>query len=389
MRRLVLASAGAGKSRLIVKQSLRRVNVGEKVLILTYTERNQKELVKKFCKLHGVVPASVTIKGWFSFLLEDLIRPYQSYLFHDRIPGINFNPVDPHKKNGRNIPGRGEKYGGEFNAKHFLTSNEGRAHTTYISKLAVRVNSLSAGMPILRLCEIYQAVCIDEVQDLIGWDFEVIKAISKSCMGRLSCVGDFRQTLYSTHPTTKKPKANNEKLERLGNIGLRVHHLSISWRCIQEICDFADLVHKGKYPYDSTLSKLTQIDHEYADHLGVFIVKQDEARSYLEKYQPAILRINRNTQKELCNNKEVYNFGEAKGMGFNRVLICATDKHKKFLAGKMNVFDNDRTDKARNTLYVAITRAKFSVAFLCDVDVGLDVVQVWSREMASKIRTMC
>jgi ATP-dependent exoDNAse (exonuclease V) beta subunit len=59
-----LASAGAGKSKLIVQQALERVALGERVLILTYTEKNQEELAKKFCKIGRVVPGAVTIKGW-------------------------------------------------------------------------------------------------------------------------------------------------------------------------------------------------------------------------------------------------------------------------------------------------------------------------------------
>lgn len=377
-RRLVLASAGAGKSRLIVKQSLERVALGEKVLILTYTEKNQEELVKKFCKLGGFVPTAVTIKGWFTFLLEDMIRPYQSCIFQDRIPSIHFNSVDPNKRNGRYIPGRGEKNGANYNPKHFLTSKEGKAHTTYISKLAVRINSVSGGKPISRLSEIYQTVCIDEVQDLTGWDFEVMKSISTSNIGQFCCVGDFRQTLYSTHQTAKKPKENNEKLDRFGDIGLTLEQLNVSWRCIQKICDLADLVHKYEGIYAPTESRLEEIDPDYADHLGVFVVRSDKVGAYLEKYKPTMLRATRNSQKELCEGKEAFNFGEAKGMGFNRVLICATDKHKKFLAGREQMFERDRTAKAKNALYVAITRARFSVAFLYDGDVNLEGVDVWS-----------
>ncbi len=376
-RRLVLASAGAGKSRLIVEQALEKVALGEKVLILTYTEKNQEELVKKFCELGGVVPYAVTIKGWFTFLLEDMIRPYQSCIFQDRIPNIHFNSVDPHRKNGRYIQGRGEKNGAKYNTKHFLTSKDGKAHTTYISKLAVRINSASGGKSISRLSEIYGSVYIDEVQDLIGWDFDVIKLISKSDIGQFYCVGDFRQTLYSTHATNKKPKENEEKLERFESIGLTLKSLNISWRCIQQICDFSDLVHKNEGVYNATESKLEEIDPEYVDHLGVFVVTPKNVGSYLNKYQPTILRARRNLQKDLCNGREVYNFGEAKGMGFNRVLICTTDKHKKFLAGEENVFENDDTAKAKNALYVAITRARFSVAFLYNGDVNLEEVEVW------------
>ncbi len=376
-RNLVIASAGAGKSRLIVKLALERVALGEKVLILTYTRNNQDELVKKFCKLCGIVPAAVKIKGWFTFLLEDMIRPYQSYIFPDRISSIHFDSVDPHKKNGKSIPRRGEMNGSSYNPRHFLTSKGGKAHTTYISKLAVRINSISGGKPISRLSEIYQTVCIDEVQDLIGWDFEIMKFISASNIGHFCSVGDFRQTLYATHFTSKKPKENKEKLLRFIDIGLTINQLNVSWRCIQKICDLADLVHHNEGVYPSTESQLKQIAPEYADHIGVFVVRPDNVRDYLEKYQPTILRVNRKSHKIMCDGKETFNFGEAKGMGFDRVLICSTDKHKQFLAGIANVFENDKTAKAKNALYVAITRARFSVAFLYEGDVNLEGVEVW------------
>ncbi|MCW5203061.1 UvrD-helicase domain-containing protein [Desulfobulbus sp. US4] len=384
MRSLVLASAGAGKSRLIVKQSLEKVALGKKVLILTYTKNNQEELVKKFCEISNIVPSTVTIKGWFTFLLEDMIRPYQSCLFLDRIPNIHFNDKgDPHKrvnpstKKSMYIRGRKEKNGPNYNPKHFLTSKEGKAHTTYISKLAYRVNSLSKGKPIMRLSEIYQTVCIDEVQDLIGWDFEVMKSLSKSNIDQFCCVGDFRQTLYSTHVTTKKPKDNHEKLDCFGGIGLTLEQLNISWRCTQKICALADLVHKKENVYEPTKSKMQEIDPDYPDHLGVFVVRSDNVEAYLKKYQPTILRASRSSQKTLCNGREAFNFGESKGMGFDRVLICATNKHKDFLAGKEDAFKNDKTSKAKNALYVAITRARFSVAFLYDGVINLDGVEDW------------
>ncbi len=376
-RRLILASAGAGKSKLIVEQAIERIALGERVLILTYTENNQNELVKKFCQVRGTVPSLVTIKGWFTFLLEDMIRPYQSCIFQGRIPSINFNPEDPHKRNGRNIKGSGEKIEGNYNPKHFLTRNKGKAHTSYISKLAVRINSVSGGKSIARLSEIYSSIFIDETQDLIGWDFELMKSISSSGIYQFCCVGDFRQTLYSTHPTTKKPKDNNEKLKRFVDIGFTPENLNVSWRCTQNICDFADLVHKNEGVYESTESKLEVLDPKYIDHLGVFVVEPDNVGEYIKKHQPIILRANRTSHKYLCEGRDAYNFGEVKGMGFNRVLICSTDKHQKFLAGKYDVFESDKTPKAKNSLYVAITRARYSVAFLYAGDVAIEGVEVW------------
>lgn len=378
-RKLILASAGAGKSTLLVEQSLEQVAAGEKVLILTYTEKNQQELANKFVEMNRVVPCGVTIKGWFSFLLEDMIRPYQSCLFDERISGVHFNQSDPHRKGKFYIPGRAEKLAGEYNPRHFLTDKEDKAHTTFLSKLAVVVNTVSGGKPIVRLSEIYGTVCIDEVQDLTGWDFDVIGFLAGSAIDHLCCVGDFRQTLYSTHLTNKKPKGNEDKLARFGKIGLAAEQLNISWRCIQPICDFADLVHADEKIYEPTGSKLEGIEPDFSDHLGVYVVRLDKADAYLEQFEPTILRTSRVTQKAVCEGRQAHNFGECKGMGFNRVLICVTANHKKFLAGDKNAFAGGQTDRAKNALYVAITRARYSVAFLYDGDVSLPNAKVWGE----------
>lgn len=378
MRRLVLASAGAGKSRLVVEHARQRIREGKKILILTYTEKNQKELASKFCEINGIVPSKVHIKGWYSFLLEDMIRPYQSYIFKTRIPGIYFNDVDPHKRNGRNIPGRAEILDGIVNRRYYLTDTGERAHTTYLSKLAVRVNAAAGKKCLQRLTEIYGSICIDEVQDLTGWDFDIIKSISKSTISEFCCVGDFRQTLYTTHPTNKKPKSNLEKQVRFKEIGLTVDQLNVSWRCIQKLCVFADFIHDDEGIYAPTESKLEDIDIQCSDHNGVFVVRSDNVMAYLERFQPTILRTSRNTRAELCEKRIAYNFGEAKGMGFDRVLICATEKHRKFLAGNKAVFAADRTAKAKNTLYVAVTRARYSVAFIYDGEVNMTGVEVWT-----------
>jgi len=374
-RKLILASAGAGKSKHIVSQAIKKAALGQHVLILTYTENNQKELLHKFCNTSGFLHPNVTIKGWFTFLLQDMIRPYQSCIFSDRISGVNFNSANPHIKNSRSIPGRAEKVGSDYNHLHFLTSSGQRAHTSFLSKLAIRINSISNQKPILRIDNIYQSIFIDEVQDLVGWDFEVLRLISKSAQESFYCVGDMRQTLYSTHTGRKSPITNVEKLGCFQKIGLKQEQLNVSWRCIQDICDYADSVHRSENIYTATESKVKDIPKTHADHLGIYIVKPKNAQAYLKKYNPTILRINRNTRMDLCQNYESYNFGESKGMSFNRILICVTEKQKSFLKGNLSAFDDDQTEKAKNTFYVAITRARFSVAFLCPDE--FDTIETW------------
>ena len=376
--RLILASAGAGKSELISKEALERSANGEHVLIITYTENNQKELFKKICQINGYKPTKIVIKGWFTFLLEDMIRPYQRCIFSNRIPGINFNKAgDPHKRKGRNIPGTAEKRSGKYNSIHYLTRASGKAHTSYLSKLACRIYKESNKKNIDRLSDIYDVVFIDEVQDLVGWDFDIIEAISKIDELIFTCVGDFRQTVYSTHPTTKKPKANAEKIGRFESIGFVPEYMNISWRCIQLICDFAHLVHADENLYPETTSNVKQVPDAFANHTGVFTVSEQNISTYIKLFEPVILRLNKVSRLDLCEGRNCYNFGVSKGLGFERVLIIPTENQRKFLRGETGIFDDATTDAPKNALYVISTRARYSVAFLFDGDSAIDVVRTW------------
>lgn len=51
-------------------------------------------------------------------------------------------------------------------------------------------------------------------------------------------------------------------------------------------------------------------------------------------------------------------------MGFNRVLVLPTKPFVEYLKGNINIFDNDKTDESKNKLYVAVTRAKYSLGFV-------------------------
>jgi DNA helicase-2/ATP-dependent DNA helicase PcrA len=362
---------------MIAEEALRISRNGQKALILTYTENNQKELLNKICKINGYMPSNIIIKGWFTFLLEDIIRPYQSCIFERRIQAIYFNSTNPHKRGNFTIPNRSEKTGGSYNPLHYLTDNEERAHTTFLSKLATKTCNESKGKPQKRLSEVYNSILIDEIQDLVGWDFEIIGRIANIEEIALTCVGDFRQTIYTTHSGTKQPRTNKEKLAVLENTGFETEHMNISWRCVQSICDFADSIHAEEAVYPATESQIAEVPEQKADHQGVFVIPSDAIPSYLLDYNPTILRLNRATCVDECKGYQTMNFGEAKGLGFERVLILTTNKQRKFLKGNHDVFDKDKTEKAKNTFYVAVTRAKYSVALASDDGSVYENVKPW------------
>ena len=78
MKKLMIAAAGAGKTTFLVSEALKIKE--KKVLITTFTDENVREIKKKFVEINGFVPKNIIIKGWFSFLLQDCLKPYQCVL---------------------------------------------------------------------------------------------------------------------------------------------------------------------------------------------------------------------------------------------------------------------------------------------------------------------
>ncbi len=336
--KFVLASAGAGKTTTLVSDALAAVGDNKSVLILTYTRNNQIEIIKKIREVNGCIPENIRVKGWFSFLLEDLIRPYQRCLFSERISNIVFDQSDPHKRNGRNIPGRSEQVNGRVNSRYYLSNN--KVHTTYISKLATRVcdagkegRGRNASYAVIdRLASVYDFIIIDEVQDLVGWDFSVLEYITSEENIDLCCVGDFRQTIYQTSHATKNPQSSEQKRQWFNDKGFECLNLNHSWRCVDQVCAFADTVHAHQ-GYNSTTSNVADIPDEFEGHVGIFTVSSEAVEAYLQRYNPVILRQNRSTREDVCEGFSAQNFGEAKGLGFDRVLILPTENYSRFLQG--------------------------------------------------------
>ena len=376
-KKLLIASAGAGKTHRIAEECCQLADDNNRVLVVTYTENNQKEIMSKYKSMGIANPSNIIVKGWYTFLLEDLIRPYQAAIFSKRIDAINFNSYNPHLRNGRTIPGTAEKIGQQFNPKHFLTACKTKAHTEFLSKLATRVCAVNNKKPITRLESIYQHIFIDEVQDLAGWDFDVLKALARIDTP-ITCVGDFRQTIYSTTSNPKQPSSNQQKLDAFTRLKFEIENMAVSRRCIQTICDFADTIHQGG-GYVPTQSLAGDIPGKFQAHQGVFIVPKSRLQEYLETYSPVVLRSSVVSAKELnATQIKKVNFGVSKGLGFDRTLVIPTQKILNFICGNQNAFNDGGTDKAKNNFYVACTRSRYSLAFLVeDKLIPNCIVQDW------------
>lgn len=364
---LWIAGAGSGKTHKIIQDAIEVIKTGGRVLVVTYTTNNQAELRSRFVELYGRSSDNFVVKGLFSFYLEDLVRPYQNVVFPDRITTIAFTEHNPHLRSGtmRWLPNRGEKLKGGLNPLHYLTPCKTKAYSGLLAKLATLVAKQAKNAPAKRLNEIYQRVFFDEVQDLVGWDYDVIKSLSKVMPDSICCVGDFRQTIYTTTFGHKAPLTPAEKIEYFKNLKFRQHSLPKNRRCIQKICDLSDTIHPGLY--EKTESEVVKIPDEVVHHYGAFVIKQSQVADYLAVFKPQVLRWSSSMGKGfLPSSFACYTFGSSKGLGFDRILIVSPEKHLKFLGGDSKAFDTDKTEESRNKLYVAITRARYSLVFVVE-----------------------
>jgi DNA helicase-2/ATP-dependent DNA helicase PcrA len=359
----LFAGAGTGKTERVVNESIDLIREGKRVLVLTYTTSNQREIHDRFVLKNRKADQAFAVKGLFTFYLEEMIRPYQRAIFPDRICKFHFNDNDPHKANGRTIPGRSEKINGKYNSIYYLTKDRAAAHSTYLAKLACAINKEARGAPIRRLEKIYDHIFFDECQDLVGWDYELLAMLSKCKSMSITCVGDFRQTIYETAVTNKKPGTIAEKLAHLKKLGFNEEYMNESYRSVQSICDFAAKIHESEkfLPMMSAVIAPAGESH----HVGVFVVKESNAREYIEQFHPVLLRhsVTSGTAYDDMPMKRI-TFGKSKGLGFPRTIIIPTDSHLKFLQGNTKAFDQGKTEAPKNKCYVAFTRAQFSVAII-------------------------
>lgn len=91
---------------------------------------------------------------------------------------------------------------------------------------------------------------------------------------------------------------------------------------------------------------------------------------YLEKYLPMQLRDKVNVPVD--DRFPSMNFGNSKGLTFPRVLIYPTKPMMEWAKNNQS----DLASQSRSKLYVAVTRAKYSVALVYDYNEKINCVGI-------------
>lgn len=349
--KLIIAAAGAGKTTYIINEAVKLED--KKILITTFTEANEQEIKNKIIKIKGYIPSNITVQTWFSFLIKHGIKPYQSVMFECKINGVfmtNTKSGLKYKTKYRPI------YYSDNEIKNFF-NDKYRIYSDKISKLAFLVNKKSNGAIINRLMKIFDNIFIDEIQDMAGYDLDFIKLLLESNIN-ICMVGDIRQTVYSTHYEQKNKQYKNANLlnyfkKECKNIKIEIDNstLNRSYRNCKEICYLANKLYEE-------YAEVISLNNDEAEHKGVFYIKQEDIEKYLLKYKP--IQLIYDSKTNVNKNYITYNFGLSKGLTFDRVLIYPTKDILKWF----KTYNIKLKEQTKAKLYVAITRAKYSIASL-------------------------
>ncbi|MCG2624739.1 UvrD-helicase domain-containing protein [Arthrobacter sp. I2-34] len=355
---LTLAVAGSRKTQSIIDACI-AASKAEKVLVLTYTTTNQIEIRQRMSRqLGGAV--QVEVLGWFTFLIKHWVRPFVPFLDpHRRVRGFDFES-DP------------QRYMSSASEDRYF-DNGGRVRKVHLPQLACLVERASRGALLSRLERIYDTIYIDEVQDLGGYDLEILKLLMKSSI-KLRMVGDVRQAVLTTNERERKNKQYMftgvwkwfKAQAESGKLDISQRHTT--WRCHPEIAAFADSVFGESWGFTATKS----MNERKTEHDGMFLVKSEDVPAYVEEFKPLCLRYMSSSAQKFY--LPFMNYRASKGLTRERVLIAPTTNVERFIkTGK------PLEAMAAATFYVAITRAEQSVAIILDTP-GTSGLPYWNPQ---------
>lgn len=188
----------------------------------------------------------------------------------------------------------------------------------------LQINKKSQGKVMNRLSRVYSHIFIDEVQDMAGYDLDIIETLMYSDI-EVICVGDNKQATFKTNTSIRNKSKSGTKIwdffqKLISEDVVEVQKNLISRRFNQEICSFANMV----YPNENNIGTSM---NEKTDHDGVILINTNDVQKYYNYYRPIVLKYDKKTSTD---DYPSFNFGECKGMTFERVLIYPNGPFKDF-----------------------------------------------------------
>lgn len=373
---MYIAGAGTGKTTFILNDVYRQreqSHSSPKILIITYTTKNQDNIKNRIIEKYGFLPSDIIVIGWYSFLLDYWIKPFKGSVIDELYNNhILLSFVEGKsgivKQNGHSY----YTYKNNDLKKKFFTDQYG-IYSDKISEFAYLCFNKNNENLLIRLSNIFHSVYIDEVQDLSAWDYDIIKILLRNTKSTTyTLCGDPRQCTYTTSNSSKWSSYKGRLdifLEQKVNTSKKTYviidktTLNMSHRSISQICQFASKI-MPEYPIIQTCTcdECLIRRNTYKKTTGIFFIQRQDVDKFIAEFSPMILRWDSRTDVQRNNTCQLYTYGEAKGLESDSCLIYPTQTILKDYF--MN--NNELSSLTKCKLYVAVTRSRYITAFVID-----------------------
>jgi DNA helicase-2/ATP-dependent DNA helicase PcrA len=335
---VIFAVAGSGKTRRLISE----LDPQKRVLLLTYTDNNEAELRRRIITKFGHIPVNVTVTTYFTFLNSFCYRPLlQEQL---KTKGISFESPSAYSSS-RTLSSR----------SRYVDA----ASRVYHARMAKVLDAMGC-IPELqkRLERYFDQICVDEVQDFGGHDFDLLIHLVGANISVL-LVGDFYQHTYSTSLDGNVNATLHDNYDRyrsrFAKAGLSVDLSSLveSHRCSATVCSFIR-EHVG-----------IDIHPAYERATSVFVVNDLSQAQMLYASPTTVKLFYQEHERYACYSQ---NWGASKGFDhYQDVCVVLNATSWKLFKDRGLAFASPTT---RNKLYVAMSRTRGDLYVLPDTLFG-------------------
>jgi DNA helicase II / ATP-dependent DNA helicase PcrA len=332
-KRVIFAVAGSGKTSHIVLG----LDLERRFLLVTYTNNNLSNLRRKIIERFGYFPSNIVLLSYFTFLHSFCFKPF--LLLQMRTKGINYDgpPKWP----------RLHRTDYAFYVDRYRRLYHNRIANLLHFKETVRD-------VILRIEKYFDVLCVDEVQDFGGYDFDFLATLSAGNVDVLF-VGDFYQHTFDTSRDGNKNQGLHDDYEKykkcFKKAGLVVDTSSLvkSYRCSQTVCDFIR-EHLG-----------IEIYSHFTNATDVRFLERQEDVDRLQVCKATVKLFYQEHFKYDCYSE---NWGGSKGADHyqDACVVLNGTAYKAFKKGELNTAN----PQTRNKLYVACSRPRGSLYLVSD-----------------------
>ena len=220
---VVFAVAGAGKTSHIIAQ----LDTSRRFLLVTYTDTNYNNLRNKVIARFGHIPSNIAIYTYYSFLYSFCFKPF--LLMKMNTQGISYS-----------LPPASTLRLPRSDIRFYLDPHR-RLYSNRLAKV-LEARSVTAEV-IGRIQRFFDVLCVDEVQDFGGHDFNLLMDICRG-LPHVLLVGDYHQHTYdtsrdgNTNSTLHRDYVRYQQRFRDAGLMVDTDTLSKSYRCSPAVCDF-------------------------------------------------------------------------------------------------------------------------------------------------------